>query len=91
MNYIDVAGRLSDTQLDTYDHFDVDCLPQDPERLNDMAEWAADQLRKKSWFDLIDRQAILYADEQYNAHFIAEVAANECGFGTVKDVLESEH
>ena len=77
MDYIDVAGRLSDTQLDTYDHFDVDCLPQDAERLNDMKEWAADQLRKKSWFDLIDNEAIDYADEQLNAHFIADVARDE--------------
>ena len=91
MDYVDIADRLLDIQLDTYVHFGVEGLPNDADTLNDMVEWAADQLRKTSWFDLIDRQAILYADEQYNAHFIAEVAANECGFGTLYEVRNSEH
>ena len=87
MDYVNIADRLFDVQLDTYVHFGVDGLPNDADTLNDMVEWAADQLRKTSWFDLIDRQAILCADEHYNAHFIAEVAASECGLGTVDDVL----
>lgn len=86
MDYVDIADRLFDIQLDTYVHFGVEGLPNDADTLNDMVEWAADQLRKTSWFDLIDRQTILCADEQYNAHFIAEVAANECGFGTIDDI-----
>ena len=81
MDYVDIAERLFDIQLNTYVHFGVGSLPNDADTLHDIVEWAADQLRKTSWFDLIDRQAILYADEQYNAHFIAEVAANECDFG----------
>lgn len=89
MDYVDIANRLFDIQLNTYDHFGVDSLPNDTDTLNDMAEWAADQLRKTSWFDLIDQQAILYVD-QYNAHFIAEVAANECGFGTLNEVHNGE-
>lgn len=91
MDYVDIADRLFDIQLDTYVHFRVDGLPNDADTLNDMVEWAADQLRKTSWFDLIDRQAILCADEQYNAHFIAEVAANECGFGTLYEVHDSDN
>ena len=91
MDYVDIADRLFDIQLDTYVHFGVDGLPNDADTLNDMVEWAADQLRKTSWFDLIDRQAILCADEQYNAHFIAEVAANECGFGTLYEVRKNEN
>ena len=90
MDYVDIADRLFDIQLDAYIHFGVDSLPNDADTLNDMVEWSADQLRKTSWFDLIDRQAILCADEQYNAHFIAEVAANECGFGTLYEVRNSE-
>lgn len=90
MDYVDIADRLFDVQLDTYVHFGVDGLPSDANTLNDMVEWAADQLRKISWFDLIDRQAILCADEEYNAHFIAEVAANECGFGTLYEVHNRE-
>lgn len=86
MDYVDIADRLFDIQLDTYARFGVNGLPNDADTLNDMVEWAADQLRRTSWFDLIDRQAILCADKQYNAHFIAEVAANECGFGTVDDI-----
>ena len=86
MDYVDIAGRLFDIQLDTYVHFGVEGLPNDADTLNDMVEWGADQLRKTSWFELIDRQGILCADEQYNAHFIAEVAANECGFDTVDDI-----
>ena len=86
MDYVDIADRLFDIQFDTYVHFGVEGLPNDADTLNDMVEWAAYQLRKTSWFDLIDRQAILCADEQYNAHFIAEVAANECGFDTVDDI-----
>lgn len=91
MEYIDVVDRLFGIQLDTYAHFGVDGLPDDADTLNDMTEWAADQLRKTSWFDLIDRQAILSVDEQYNAHFIAEVAANECGFGTPHEVHDSDN
>lgn len=91
MDYVNIADRLSGIQLDTYAHFGVDGLPNDADTLNDMVEWAADQLRKTSWFDLIDRQAILCADEQYNAHFIAEVTANECGFGTLYEVRNSNN
>ena len=91
MDYVDIADRLLDIQLDTYVHFGVNGLPNDADTLNDMVEWAADQLRKTSWFDLIDRQAILYADEQYNAHFIAGVAANECGFGTLHELHNSNN
>lgn len=86
MDYVDIADKLCGIQFDTYVHFGVDGLPNDADTLNDMAEWAADQLRKTSWFDLIDRQAIICADEQYNAHFIAEVAANACGFGSLEEV-----
>lgn len=91
MKYVDVVDRLFGIQLDTYAHFGVDGLPDDADTLNDMAEWAADQLRKTSWFDLIDRQAILSVDEQYNAHFIAKVATNECGFGTLCGERDSEN
>lgn len=86
MDYVDIADRLFDIQLDTYQHFRVDGIPNDADTINDMVEWAADQLRKTSWFDLIDRDAILCADEEYNAHFIAEVAACERGLGTVEDM-----
>ena len=91
MDYVDIADRLFDIQLDTYAHFGVDSLPNDADTLNDMKEWAADQLRKTSWFDLIDRDAILCADEEYNAHFIAGVAANECGFGTLYELHNSNN
>lgn len=90
MNDVDIANRLFNIQLDTYAHFGVNGLPNNADILNDMAEWAADQLRKTSWFDLIDQQAILCADEQYDAHFIAGVAANECGFGTLCEVRNNE-
>lgn len=86
MDYVDIADRLFDIQLDTYQHFGVNGIPNDADTINDMVEWAADQLRKTSWFDLIDRQAILCADEEYNAHFISEVAACERGLGTVEDM-----
>ena len=86
MDYVDIADRLFDIQLDTYVHFGVNGLPNDADTLNDMAEWAGDQLRKTSWFNLIDRDAILCADEHYNAHFIAEVASYERGLGTVDDI-----
>ena len=88
MNYVDIADRLFDIQLDTYVHFGVNGIPNDADTINDMVEWAADQLRKTSWFDLIDRDAILCADEEYNAHFIAEVAACERGLGTVEDMRD---
>lgn len=91
MDYVDIADRLFDIQLDTYVHFGVDGLPNDANTRNDMEEWAADQLRKTSWFDLIDRQAILCADEHYNAHFIAKVAAKECGFGTLYELHNSNN
>lgn len=91
MDYVEIADRLSDIQFNTYHYFRVNGIPNDANTINDMAEWAADQLRKTSWFDLIDQQAILCADEDYNAHFIAEVAANECGFGTLYEVQDSDH
>ena len=91
MDYVEIADRLSDIQYNTYHYFGVNGIPNDANTINDMAEWAADQLRKTSWFDLIDQQAILCADEDYNAHFIAEVAANECGFGTLNEVHDGEN
>lgn len=91
MDYVEIADRLSDIQFNTYHYFGVNDIPNDANTINDMAEWAADQLRKTSWFDLIDQQAILCADEDYNAHFIAEVAANECGFGTLNEVHDGEN
>ena len=63
MDYVEIADRLSDIQFNTYRYFGVNGIPNDANTTNDMAEWAADQLRKTSWFDLIDRQAILCADE----------------------------
>ena len=86
-----LADRLANIQVLTYEHFGVMGIPQDKKLIKDMEKWAVDQLRKISWFDLIDRQVILCADEQYNAHFIAEVAANECGFGTLNEVHDGEN
>ena len=91
MDYVDIADRLLDIQVDTYAHFGVDGLPNNADTLKDMEEWSADQLRKTSWFDLIDRQAILFADEHYNAHFIAKVAANECEFGTLNELRNNNN
>lgn len=94
----EIAQRIADTQWQMYDFYGIDSLPAADSNcanheglLKEMDTWMADQLRKTSWFDLIDQQAILCADEDYNAHFIAEVAANECGFGTLDEVHDGEN
>ena len=80
-----LADRLANIQVLTYEHFEVDGIPQDKILVKEMEEWAADQLHKTSWFHLIDKDAILCADEVYNAHFIARIAGIECGYGDIAD------
>jgi hypothetical protein len=94
----EIAQRIADIQWQMYDFYGIDSLPAADSNcanheglLKEMDTWMADQLRKTSWFDLIDQQAILCADEDYNAHFIAEVATNECGFGTLYEVHDGEN
>lgn len=76
-----IADNLAEVQFAMYEHFSIDGLPNDKTLLQEMREWAADQLRKAHWFDLIDESAIGMADEEYNAHFIADVATNEIAGG----------
>lgn len=85
-----LADRLANIQVLTYEHFGVMGIPQDKKLIKDMEEWAADQLRKTSWFHLIDKDAILYADEVYNAHFIAHIASIECGYSDIPSEV-NEH
>ena len=76
----DIAEKLVDIQALAYDHFNIDYLPsKDSELIQEMWEWSADQLHKASWFDMVGMEAIECASEEFNAHFIAEVAARECG------------
>ena len=86
-----LADRLANIQVLTYEHFEVDGIPQNKILVKEMEEWAADQLHKTSWFHLIDKDAILYADEVYNAHFIARIAGIECGYNDItNEVNERE-
>lgn len=82
-----LADRLANIQILTYEHFGIDGIPQDQKVVKDMEEWAADQLHKTSWFHLIDKDAILCADEVYNAHFIANIASNECYYCDIADMV----
>lgn len=75
----DIAEKLVDIQCLVYEHFGIDGIPNDPQLVQEMQEWAADQLRKTSWLDMVSPEAIECADEKYNAHFIAEVAMKACG------------
>lgn len=90
MTNSEIAERLADIQFDTFEHFEVDHLPQDADTLNDMVEWTADQLRKTSWYSLISKEAVLEADEEYNAHLIASVAACELGYDDIEGMEEDE-
>lgn len=76
-----IAANLTAMQYAVYEHFDIESIPEDEGTLQEMRDWAADQLRKTCWFDLIDEGAINWAEDMYNAHFIAEVAADELGLG----------
>lgn len=82
-----LADKLANIQILTYEHFGVDGIPQDKKLIKSMEEWAADQLHKTSWFHLIDKDAILCADEVYNAHFIANIASNECYYCDVENMV----
>lgn len=76
-----IAANLAAMQYTVYEHFDMESTPEDEGTLQEMRDWAADQLRKTCWFDLIDEDAIALAEDMYNVHLIAEVAADEIGLG----------
>lgn len=75
----DIAEKLVDIQCLVYEHFGINGVPNDPQLIQEMQEWATDQLRKTSWLDMVSLNAVLCADEKYNAHFIAEIAMEACG------------
>ena len=78
-----LADRLANIQVLTYEHFEVDGIPQNKILVKEMEEGAADQLHKTSWFPLIDKDA--------NAHFIARIAGIECGYNDItNEVNERE-
>lgn len=72
----EIAAKCAEIQWTAYEHFGINSLPTADEELKEIHSWMADQLRKTSWFDLIDDNVIEYLEEEYNAHEIIFVINN---------------
>ena len=72
----EIAEKCADIQAIAYEHFGINLLPTADEELKEIHSWMADQLRKTSWFDLIDDNVIECLEEEYNAHEIIFVINN---------------
>ena len=72
----EIAKRCAEIQVNAYEHFGINSLPTADEELKEFRSWMADQLRKTSWFNLIDDNVIEYLEDEYNAHEIAFVISN---------------
>lgn len=72
----EIARRCAEIQWTAYEHFGINSLPTANEELKEFHSWMADQLRKASWFDLIDDNVIECIEEEYNAHEIIFVINN---------------
>lgn len=72
----EIARRCAEIQAQAYEHFGIDSLPTSNDDLVELDNWMADQLRKASWFDLIDDNVIECIEEEYNAHEIIFVINN---------------
>lgn len=73
----EVAERIVDIQEQMYGFYGIHSLPaaNHESLLKEMDEWMADQLRKTSFFDMINNDIIDMVDELYNAHEIAYVCS----------------
>lgn len=72
----EIAAKCAEIQAIAYEHFGISSLPTADEELKTLRSWIADQLRKTSWFDLIDDNVIECLEEEYNAHEIIFVINN---------------
>lgn len=72
----EIARRCAEIQARAYEHFGIDSLPTSNDDLVELDNWMADQLRKASWFNLIDDDVVDCLNEYYNAHEIAFVISN---------------
>lgn len=83
----EIAERIVDIQEQMYNFYGIDSLPAAESNcanheslLEEMDEWMADQLRKTSFFDIINEDIIDMVDKQFNAHEIAYVCNQLKGF-----------
>ena len=72
----EIAKKCAEIQISAYEHFGINSLPTADKELKEFRSWMADQLRKTSWFNLIDDNVIEYLEDKYNAHEIAFVISN---------------
>lgn len=75
----ELASKVADVQFAAYERFDVMCKPLCGIKRAEMERWMEDQLRKCSFFDLIDYDVLCAADEMFNAHWVADVASRMIG------------
>lgn len=76
----EIAEHIADIQWQMYDFYGIESLPTADSEwdshgnlLKEMDAWMADQLRKSSFFDMINKDIIKMVDEEFNAHEIAYV------------------
>ena len=75
----ELASKVADVQFAAYKRFDVMCKPLCGMKRAEMEKWMEDQLRKCSFFDLIDDDVLCAADEMFNAHWVTDVASRMIG------------
>ena len=66
---------IADIQFAAYEHFGIDYYVEDLE----IDDWMTDQIRKCAFYDLIDENVLNAVDEEYNAHWVADIARKEIG------------
>lgn len=72
----ELAKKCAGIQASAYEYFGINSLLTTNEKLKELDSWMADQLRKTSWFNLIDDNVIECLEDKYNAHEIVFVINN---------------
>lgn len=74
MNRERVAKGIFDVQASAYEFFGLNGWPEDEEFSKRIEAWMEDQIRKCSWADMIDEEAIEMAEDK-GASSAAKAAA----------------
>lgn len=74
-----IVEGLAEIQWTAYEVFGIDSYPNgNIGVIWEVEGWMRDQIRKCAFLDMIDEEAIEMADEEYNAHWVADIAREEC-------------
>lgn len=73
-----IAEGLAEIQETAYEVFGIDSYPSgNVVVIWEVEVWMRDQIRKCSFLDMIDEEAIEMADEELGAHWVADIAREE--------------